>query len=494
MIAVTLVTIVTFAGFYSRSDFLDKGSGSRVATIYGKNISLPTAQRGMRKGELCRQLAQMEMYRPQHSMMDLYQALAVNRQEAKENFLWNSMVLKHEADNLGVTVSEDEIFTATQSMPSFQTNGVYDSSKYAMFAQNILPSMGFTTDDLAELIGDSLRLQKVKALLGSTMAPSDADIRENFIRLNQKTDAQVVRFKIDDFLASTQVPEEDVKKLYEERKASLKTDEQRKVRFVAFVLPTTDKPLEGTARADALTKLQKQAEDFTVAMTDKTAKFDEVAAKDNVKVEESPDFSIAKPPEDLEASGEIAAAVFKLTPQEPNSDVLETARGYYVLQLVNVTPPRPLTFEEAKAELADTLKHERAQEALNVKASDVRNKIEAAVKAGKTFAAAAQELGVKAEDFPAFSPKEPKMDAPNAQEVMQATADLGEGQVSPVEPSSDGSLIVYVAKREPIDENKLKADKGQLAESLSEFQRAALFQQWLKLRRASAQLQTSFRG
>lgn len=494
MISVTVLTIISFALLYGHTDALDRSGSGKVAVIYGKNISLPSAQRGVRKGDLCRQLAQMEAYQPKHPMMDLYQALAVNRQEARENFFFNSLVLKHEADELGVSATEDEIFAATQALPAFQTNGAYDSQKYIMIAQNVLPSMGFTTDDLSELIGDSIRFQKVKALLGTTVAPSDSEIRDSFTQLNQKTEASVVRFKLDDFLATTQVPEEDVKKLYEERKSTLKTDETRKVRFVAFTLPTTDKPLTGPARVKALTDLQKKAEDFSVAMTDKNAKFDEVAAKYNEKVQESPEFPASKPPEALESSSEIGAAAYKLTKDQPNSDVLETPRGYYVLQLANITPPRPLAYEEAKANLADTLKHERAQEALNLKATDVRNKIEEAIKGGKTFAAAAQELGVKAEDFPAFSPKEPKMDQPNAMEVMQATGDLHQGQVSPVVPSSDGSLIVYVSKRLPIDEAKYKADKTQLADSLAEFQQTALFQQWLKLRRAAAQLESHFRA
>jgi hypothetical protein len=227
-----------------------------------------------------------------------------------------------------------------------------------------------------------------------------------------------------------------------------------------------------------------------VAMTEKDAKFDEAAAKNKVKVEESPEFSIVKPPEVLGTSSEVAAAAFKLNQQEPNSDVIETARGYYVLQLAGITPPRELTLDEAKGELTTTLKHERAQEAMNLKATDVRNKIEAEIKAGKTFAAAAEAAGAKAEDIPAFSPKEPG----KAGEIMQVTAEMNEGDLSKAVPESDSCLIVYVAKRLPIDEKQLEAEKGKLAEGLTEFQRAALFQEWLKLRRAAAQLKTAFRA
>ena len=50
---------------------------------------------------------------------DLLQLLSVSRQDAKENFIWNSIVLKHEAKNLGVEPTDDEVFEAIQSMPIF---------------------------------------------------------------------------------------------------------------------------------------------------------------------------------------------------------------------------------------------------------------------------------------------------------------------------------------------------------------------------------------
>jgi peptidyl-prolyl cis-trans isomerase D len=492
MIFVSLATIIGLVSFYSNASFMDKSGSGKVAVIYGRTIPLVIAQRGARKADLCYQLAQMEIYGPreQQGLLELWALLSVSQRDAKENFIWNSMVLKHEATQLGIEPTEDEVFEATKGMTIFQTNGVYDSQKFNALSDNALAPRGLTTEDLSDLVADSLRLKKIMAVLGATVTPATADIRETFARTNQKTEAAVVRFKFDDFLATTQVPEEDVKKLYEERKGTLKTDELRKVKFVAFILPTTDKPLEGKARGDKLTELQKQAEDFSVAMTDKNAKLDEIAAKLGAKVEESPEFSIAKPPEALGSSSEVANAAFKLNQQQPNSDVIETARGYYVLQLVGITPPRPLAFEEAKANLTDTLKHERAQEAMNLKASEVRNKIEAEMKAGKTFAAAAEAAGVKPENIPAFSPKEPG----NAGNIVQTVSEMNEGELSKVLPEANSSLIVYLSKRLPIDEKELDSEKAKLTDGIAFNQGIALFQEWLKLRRAAAQLKTGFRA
>jgi peptidyl-prolyl cis-trans isomerase D len=488
MIGFTILTIITFANFYTRTDSLDKGRSGRVAEIYGRSVTLAQAQRAGRKADLSQQLG----------MNELYESLAAgsNRHDARENFIWNDLVLKHESELLGLEPTDDEIVDAVKAMPVFQNNGEYSPGKYAMLTQMLLTPRGFTVDDLNDVVGDGIRLKKVKALLGATAAPAQTEVRQAVDQLDQKTQASIIRFKLSDFLAAAQVPDEEVKKLYEQRKASLNTEELRKVKFVDFTLPPPakpeEKPLEGKARAEALTELQKKAEDFSVAMTDKNAKFEDAASKLGAKVQETPDFPATAAPADLGGLPEAAAAAFKLTKAQPNSDIIETPRGYYVLQLDSIAPPRPLTFDEAKADLTESLKHDRAQEALNLKATEVRNKIQEAIKAGKTFAAAAQELGVKAEDLPMFSEKEPKVEGPDGSEIIQIASGVKEGEVSSASPSGDGSVIIYVAKRLPVDEKDFQTDKTMVAERLHFFQEITLFQEWLKLRRASAGLRTVF--
>ncbi len=484
MIAFSVFTILSFTVFYSRSDFLDKTGAGHFATIYGHPVTFTQAQRLGRKFDLCQDLG----------LFDLLQSLAVRRQDAKENFIWNNMVLRHETDRLGIEPTTDEVVAAIQAMAVFQTNGAYDSAKYNMIVQAALAPRGFTPDDMEDLIRDDLRLKKVKALLGSTVAPSESEARQTFAEQNQKIEASVVRLKLDDFLATMQVSDEDVKKLYEERKAGLKSDELRKVKYVAFILPTTDKPLENKERVETLARLSKQAEDLTVAMTDKGAKFDEQAEKFGVKVEESPEFPMKQAPTQLGSAPEAARAAFKLTQQDPNSDVIQTDRGYYVIQLAGIIPARPLTFDEAKAQLTDSLKRERAQEALTLKGTEIRNKTEAELKAGKSFADAAQAAGAKAESFPPFSRQEPQFEAPNSGEIMGTAVELNEGQLSSFVPTANGGVIVHVGKRPPVDDAKFQAEKARIIEGVADFKRTSLFQEWLKLRRTEAQLKLNTRG
>ena len=482
MIAVTVLIIISFTYWgASRNDYGGSSTG-KVATIYGRPVTFAQTQKLSRKFELSQDLG----------MYELLTSLSGRQQGSmKESFIWNTLVLRHEAEKLGVEPTDEEVVTAIQKMAPFQTNGQYDSGKYAMITQVLLGPRGFTAADMEDLVRDDLRLRKVKQILGSTVAPSDAELRNVYGQAAQKTEASVVRLKLDDFLAAAVVPEEDMKKAYEERKATLKTDELRRVKFAAFILPTTATPLQGKDRAEALAKLQKQAEEFAIAMTDKDAKFDEVAAKFGAKVEETQEFPRNTPPPQLGDSQEATMVAFKLTKEQPNADPIGTNRGYYVIQLSSVTAPRPLTFDEAKTRIAEELKRDRGMESLNLKAIDIRNKIEAEIKAGKSFADAATAAGAKAEKFPAFSRQEPQMEPANSGEIMSVAGELNEGQLSTATPTSDGSVIVYVEKRLPLDEEKFKTDKTRVAESLTEFQKQVLFTEWIKVRRDAAGLEMS---
>ena len=485
MILVTFVVIIAFTWLYNNTSFEHVGA-DRVGSVYGRMVSQTDYLREARKFEISQMLGLYEYLGNLASVGNQR-----SRNDAEDNFIWNSFVLQHEAQALGIQPTEQEIIEAVQKIPALQTNGQYDSSKYNMFVANVLNPRGFTTAQFEDIISDSLRLEKIKSLLGATTAPAPTEIRAAFERRNQKTEASVIRLKLEDFKKDVKVSDEDLQKRFEEQKAVLKHPEKRKVKFVAFTLPppAPDKPaLAGKERVAALQKLADQASEFSVAMTEKDAKLDEVAGKTQVKVEETPDFEITAPPKELGGSSAVAQATFQLTNEEPNSDVITADNGYYVLQLSGVTPSTPMTVEEARKQLTDDLINERANEALSLKAAELRKKIEEAMKAEKSFADAAKEAGATPEAFPAFSQAEPKMDQPDAREVMMRSSDLAVAQLSDFVPTQTGGLLIYVDKRLPVDETNFEKEKTMIAQNIERMMSEAAFQQWLKERRALAGL------
>jgi hypothetical protein len=60
-------------------------------------------------------------------------------------------------------------------------------------------------------------------------------------------------------------------------------------------------------------------------------------------------------------------------------------------------------------------------------------------------------------------------------------------------PAGNGGVIVHLDQREPIDEARFKVEKSRMTEQVAEVRATILFQAWMKLRRAAAQIKTASR-
>src|SRR5438094_6152112 len=124
---------------------------------------------------------------------------------------------------------------------------------------------------------------------------SPSESKRNFDQVYAKSEVCVVRIKTSDFASEVKISEDEIAKSYESAKEQLKSEEKRKVQFVALTLSEPEKKLTGKERVDALQKLSDKANDFAQALAEKNADFAGVAAKFLLPVKTTGDFSQAAP-------------------------------------------------------------------------------------------------------------------------------------------------------------------------------------------------------
>lgn len=497
MIAVTVLVIVAFAVLYNQNTVSDNGTGAPVAMAYGKGISLAEFRRVATRYVVAEQLRASELTQ---TLLGREIAMGVMfgqvpRDYAAQMFGMADYILRHEAALLDIVPSKDEIVTAVEEMEIFRTNGSFDMAKFTEFKKNVLGPNGLSEDAISEVASDQVRLKKLKELVGSPGLPTPAEVREAYTQRYQKADTSVIRLKLEDFEAAVQISEDDLKKAFDERKDTLKTDELRKVKYVSFAVPKAEENEGGTKnRMEEMTKVAEKASDFYVAVTDGHQTFEDAAAKAGLTVQVTPEFTAAEAPEGLGKQASAATAAFKLTKLNPISDVLAVGDTYSVLLLDGVTESRPLTFDESKEKLTTTLKDERAKETMDLKASELRNKIEAEVLGGKSFADAVKDAGVTAESIPPFALSDRnKLTVPNAEDIMRASADVPEKRFSEFNDTGTGGFLLFVNKREPIDEADFEKQKKSMTESVSRQKEYMLFAEWMKERSKDANFQFASR-
>ena len=482
MIAVTIIVIISFVWFYNRTS-MEKLSDSqeKIATIYGRGVTETDIQRYVRKLQLCADLG----------LFDMLQNLSGTvREQMYEDFVWNTMVLEHEAEAAQINPTEEEITAACKKIATFQTQGQFDPQKYTTFVQEKLAPKGFTEQQLEDVVRNDLKLRKLKEVIASTIESSPSELRAAYQSQYQKNQLSFVRLDLSEIAASLVVSDAEIAKAFEQRKSALKTEELRQVKLVSLPLPTGEHALKDKSRIEALQKLALRAEEFAQAMLAKDANFDAVAAKFGLTVEQTGEFTQAKPDAVLGGSPEAAAEAFRITLKDPNSDPIQTETGFVILHLEKVAPARPLTLEEAKPQIAEALKAERARETLTVKAGEVRSKIEASLKAGKTLAEAAKEAGLKVESFPEFSLAElgDLLKQPDAPAIIQKSMEMSVGQLSELVNVDKGGVLIHLDGRPPISEEQFLKQKASLAEDFNRAKRGLGFREWLRMRREAAKV------
>ena len=464
----------------------------RVARIYDQNVTRIDFQRSARLFTLARQLG----------MMNFLQDLIIganSETDAITEFTCNSLILQHEAEKFGIRPTAPEIANVVRTFPAFQGKEGFDLGRYTEFVQNVLPSLGFNESEIEELAGDQISLERIKQLISSNLSVPESELKANYEQSFGKLDVTVARLKREDFAKNLDISDADIAKYFDGHKAQLQTEPKRKVDLVGFTLTDEQKKLTGKSRIEALQKLADRANDFTQALLEKGANFSQVASKFQIPVQTTADFPVGAPDASFKGNTQLSQTAFQLTTEEPNSDAIQTPDGFYIMHLVNITPARALTLEEAKPKIVESLRTERSNQLMADKAAEAIRLIREKMNQGATADQAIEQAGFKPEKIPPFSlmenqfiksePKKEENQSPELLSIKGAVADLNPGQVSEFTRTTDGGLIAVLEKREPLDEAQFAQARPLLDQSYVRNMSSLIFFEWLRDRRRDSGFQ-----
>jgi hypothetical protein len=490
MIVIAILAIPFIFYFVQRPDYGAMRT-DQFARIYDRNVSRLEAQQMVRLFSLAQALG----------MSDFVQTLTAGVQDPNQvyvQFILNLLVLRHESARLGIRPGSSEVADVVRALPVFQGESGFDLHKFSDFVQNALAPNGLAEEHIEQLVRDELCLNQIKQLLGTGVFIPEAEINADYQRAYDKLYVSLIRLRPDDFTKDITISDEEVQKYYETHQTELKSEEKRKVDFVSLTLTDDQKKLTGKERIDVLQELSDRATDFTQALLGKGADFKQVAEKSHVPWRTTAEFTAAKPDPQLNADPQLGAAAFKLSLQEPNSDPIQVADGFFILHLAGIVEARPLTIEEAKPKIAETLKRSRVRELMSTKGAEIAQQLRQATKSGRPLEAATQQAGVKAEKVPPFSvldeaaedkDKKPKEESPEMLTIKNAVAYLNPGELTDFLPAGDSGLIAVLEKREPSVDAANSEKKAAFEKRLLDNKRQVVFYEWLRERQQAAGVQ-----
>jgi hypothetical protein len=532
IIAALVAVFIGFLLMDSQQYFRNGGGGSKVITV--DNVSYDESEFN-KLGPASRALTQQLSSYQAMTMYEFSMAMADNKAASEDafekSFFTRRILLQLAGKEFGIEPSVEEIQTFirersvfAETDPTDPTKKSFNKEGYEGFILNRLGKSGMSEKDVYQLVKDVLTYEKLSELLASGISVDQDKVKALYQANRQKIGISYANLKLEEFSKKLAPTEEELKKYWEERKDSYKTENRRKFSYVvgtpkypagaekAPTPPTAEpgKPAPEPSEADKkITEQRKKAElEVAAQMDDLFTHLDE--SKGGTFEEEVKSLGWELKVTDLFSSTTLPEELMKLTPRKTDktieqllfslkvtSDPLSKFTNYlaigeqdwFVARLDAEEESRVKTYEEAKDEVRKQWLEEKGREEMKKAADEAHKKIKEALAAKKSFADAAKEAGLSAITIDPFGNGENPAGHPDAQALFTAAQYTTPGELTEVVTTTDGSAIAVVDKREivkdPNFDSMLSGGVDQTKRSI----RIQAFQAWINERYELAKIQ-----
>lgn len=486
LLLVAIMTIIAFAWLYNTTDTEQLGA-NKVAQMYGQTIYRVDVDRAVRVRQLAAILGLNEF-------LGELSATAASQEQAFEEFIWNLLVLRHEAGVLWLQPTDAQVLEAIRALPALQTNGTFDRNLYVNLLQEQLAPRGLTERHLEDLIRDTLTLRSLRAIITSPVTLLPGEVEET-LRFFQTVDATVIRLPGLPPEVAIAVTPEEVAQFFEENQADLQTPAYRSVELVQLSLPENEASFEGKEKVQALQRVADRVSTLHDALLLPDADFSKLVAESAATVRQTPLFDAqgqqpgadpATPGESAGVPAPVVAQAFRLRSGEALSEIIQDGDSFYFFRPLQSVEPRPLTLAEATPQIEQMLLARARDAAEAEKASGFRASIAQALAADSPVADAAAAQGLSIEERPGLQPWQQSMDENFF--FGRAAVGLAEGELSDVQRGFAGSFLLYVNKRHPVSPDLRAEREEEVRETLLKNRQAILFYEWLRQAREASDL------
>lgn len=328
---------------------------------------------------------------------DAYDEIATNQPIARREHLEgmiDQLLLKQQAEALGLEVTEAALFRIISEIPNFQLDGRFDPELY----RQILRGTGRTPRGFERELREDLLVNALPASLSASAAITEAEVDRMIALQQEKRRVSLLEVVYQEFADQVEVSEEDIATHYETETDRYLTTEQVRIAYVELNARDLTEGLElsedellrryESASQRYLTPEARRASHILIAIDGErdTQQARALAGELRLRIADGEDFAeLAREYSDDPGSGAEGGDLGWVEPEQmvaPFEDALygldapgelsepvETRFGWHVIRLEEIRPPQGMSFEEARGEiLAEYI--ERESEALFIEMSE----------------------------------------------------------------------------------------------------------------------------
>ncbi len=502
IIKILLGAIVIVFVFWGVGSFRDEGQ-AHVAKVNGKAITVEEYRE-----TYSNLLEQMRQRFGGNLTTELLEMLQIRQQAL--NQLIEKRLLMLEAQNMGLTVTDQELSASITRYPVFLNNGVFDPQLY----QRVLLANRLTPESFEAMQREMLLLDKVRAFVTDSVKISDTEMREWHQWRNTEIRFDYVVFAPGDF-SDVVVSPEAIEEYYDENTNRYMSEPKRRLRYLPFTAEAYASRVV-ISEAEIAAFFESQRADF---VTPQTVEARHILLRVPDDADEAAEEAIRRQAEELiarlaalESFEELAQqysddagqdgagylgyfeyedmvtpfseAAFAMNPGEVSPPV-RTQFGWHIIRVEDVREARDPSLDDVQEDIRERLRTQAArQEALQA-AEDLY--LDAFDDDDLNVLAAAHDLEVFETDY--FSRNAPPPDLPNATTLANAAFGLPVMEISEVVEAGDNFFLLQVldalpAEKLPLSEvaERVEADVRRSLQDQAAADAAAQFSETLQNR------------
>lgn len=157
---------------------------------------------------------------------EMEEELQLTRQSV--NMLVDQALLLEKADEMGLKVSRDEVVSAIASVEAFQVDGSFNKDRYV----EVLSYQRMEPKSFEQMQRRQMLVNRVRGHIQGQVQVSDADVVEEFRRINEKINLTYLAFDPRKYLGEVEIDPDAVKKYYSENKEQYRVAEQAALEYV----------------------------------------------------------------------------------------------------------------------------------------------------------------------------------------------------------------------------------------------------------------------
>ena len=378
-----------------------------------------------------------------------------------------SALITDRANDLGYRVSQQQLTAAVRAEQAFQLDGQYN----AEVAKSRLAQAGITPDQYANDLKTDLERRELEDGIQLSQFVTPTEVERLHALTDQERQIRYVVVPADKYTAAAQVADTAIQAYYDAHKSQFMTSESVNLQYTQLTLAqvTAQITVSDADLQDYYTKNknryisteQRRAHQILVAVNAKVdaatalKKAQDIEAKlkaganfEALAKQSSDDAGSATQGGDLglversSLEGPFADALFAMKPADISAPV-RTKYGYHVIRLDEVVPAKGKTFEEARTDVLDQLRHDRAADKFGDMQEQIQQKID---QSGQTLELLAKEFGLTVGDVPAYLRGTGGGDlgaSKDLQDLVFGDAVLGEHRIGgPIVLDNDRLLLV----------------------------------------------------